>query len=282
MDWDLHALEAQIGALSHDRSLREPRELGRRIDALERLECWMLRADLMADASLAQRAEVLTAELEAINRHVYQTLRNDIRQGDGARVLHEWHATLRRIGDDEGYDALDELIGGVLQLGEPQDEAELEDEMVFYQPTPARHILDFIQRVPLNNRDVVIDLGSGLGHVTMLTAICTQARCVGVELQRSYVETATRSVHALGLRNAQFIAEDVRQARLSDGTVFYLYTPVTGAMLRTVLDRLKCEAQSRAIRVCTLGPCTTVVARESWLRADGEADHKRVALFQSR
>jgi hypothetical protein len=67
-----------------------------------------------------------------------------------------------------GYDYLDELISGVLQLEEPSAEVvQLEREMVSYQPTPARHIFDFIGRAALTERDFLIDLGSGLGHCSV-------------------------------------------------------------------------------------------------------------------
>lgn len=275
------SLRDRIDALTHERSLREPLQLGRRIDALEQLERWLLHDQLRDDAALRQRVEALMVEWEMLNRRLYRSIRHAIQRGHGADVLREWAMRLRRSDDGNGYDALDELIGGVLELGEPDDAGELEAEMVFYQPTPARHILDFIQRVPLGEQDVVVDLGAGLGHVTLLTAICTRARCVGIELQAGHVAMAGRCAAGLGLHNAQFIAEDVRYAHLSDGTVFYLYTPFTGSMLRMVLDRLRREAERRAIRVCTLGPCTAVVANEPWLVIDGECVPERIALFRS-
>lgn len=281
MERELHALQMQLDELACDASLREPDQLGRRIDALECLERWSMHAGPLA-ASLRQRAERLAREWATINRRLYQSIRNDIQLGNGAHALYGWAAALPRSEAGDGYDALDELVSGVLELGEPADTCELDREMVFYQPTPARHILDFIQRVPLGARDVVVDLGSGLGHVTLLTALCTPARCVGIELQAGHVAMAERCAQALGLRNAQFIAEDVRDAQLSDGTVFYLYTPFTGAMLSGVLERLGRVAQMHSIRICTLGPCTAAVANQPWLRIDGDCDPQRIALFHSR
>jgi hypothetical protein len=67
---------------------------------------------------------------------------------------------------------------------------------------------------------------------------------------------------------------------LSSGTVFYLYTPFRGVILRTVLDRLRAEANTRAIRVCTFGPCTPTIAAESWLALD-PTESGYVSVFRS-
>jgi predicted RNA methylase len=153
--------------------------------------------------------------------------------------------------------------------------------MVFYQPTPARHIFDAIGRLSLDHSDVLVDLGSGLGHVPLLAGICSKARCVGIELEAAYVACARQCAKALNLANVSFIQQDVRSADFTDGTVFYLYTPFTGTMLRTVLERLRQEAAKRPIRVCTLGPCTLEVANEVWLRPIGGLYADQVAVFSS-
>jgi len=268
---------ARLDAWLQDRSLRDPRQLGRRIEALDQLESALVHGLLPSSS----RGEALAAELEAINRQLFQALREDIRRGQGAESLRAWAASLRGSDSGESYGPLDTLISGVLDLTEPPDAIELEPGMVFYQPTPARHIFDFIERVSPTQADVVMDLGAGLGHVTLLTAICTDAHCIGIELQPSYVASARQGAQALRIRNAQFFAQDVREADLSSGTVFYLYTPFTGGILRTVLDALRREAGGRVIRVCTLGPCTAVVAEESWLKPVGACHPQRAALFQS-
>lgn len=274
-------LQTLLDDLLQDRSLRDPDQLHRRIDALEQLESWLFNRGDTLTPSLRQRGEALTAELEAINDRLYQTIRDAIRRGNGASILRTWAASLHGDTDQERYGPLDTLIAGVLDLREPGDVAEPDADMVFYQPTPAREIFDFIERASITSQDVVMDLGSGLGHVTLLTAICTGARCIGIELQPAYVASARQCAGELQVRHAGFIEQDVRQADLSEGTVFYLYTPFTGGILREVLDMLKRESEGRAIRLCTLGPCTAIVANESWLKADGACDARRTTLYRS-
>jgi hypothetical protein len=268
---------ARLDAWLQDRSLRDPQQLGRRIEVLDQLESALVHGLLPSSS----RGESLLAELEAINQHVFQILREDIRRGQGAEALRAWAASLRGSDSGDSYGPLDTLISGVLDLSEPPDAIELAPEMVFYQPTPARHIFDFIEQASPAQGDVVMDLGAGLGHVTLLTAICTDARCIGIELQPSYVASARQCGQALQVRNAQFLAQDVREADMSCGSVFYLYTPFTGGILRTVLDALRREATGRVIRLCTLGPCTAVIAEEPWLKPVGTYDPQRTALFQS-
>ena len=243
----------------------------------------------MAQASaLQRRVEAISDNLEVANRKLYEEIRAEIRRGDGAKRLLAWakvydpavHADYQLNG--VGYDYLDALVSGVLQFEEPASEiAELAPEMVFYQPTPARFIFDLIHCSALNEQDVLIDLGSGLGHVPLVASICTGARCIGIEIEGVYADCARRGAQALGLQRVTFIQQDVRSADLSEGTVFYLYTPFKGAVLRSVLDMLKHEASKREIRVCTLGPCTDAVLQESWLKVEGQQIVDQLTLFRS-
>lgn len=281
------ALEKLLGELEQDRGLLAPDQLRRRAEALDRLETGLIHAPDPADthaAALYHRAEAFADELEAVDRALYQSLREDIKQGCGAEALSGWSRELAAEGvRGEGYDYLDTLASGILQLDEPDLHGNaLGAEMVLYQPTPARHIFDFIHRAELGERDVLIDMGAGLGHVSLLSAICTSAHCVGIELEQAYVESASKAAQGLNLRNVRFLHQDARSVDLSSGTVFYLFTPFTGSILRHVLGMLEREAATRAIRVCTLGPCTKVVCAQPWLQADGATRVDRVAIFRSR
>lgn len=289
------ALQDLVAELEQDVSLYEPDQLRQRIEALDRIETCLFHkpraeddAAMAEESALKRRVEVISELMGAANHALYEEIRAEIRRGDGARHLLEWaklydpavHADYQLNG--VGYDYLDALVTGVLKFDEPDSGiAELAPEMVFYQPTPARFIFDLIQCSALNEQDVLIDLGSGLGHVPLVANICTGARCIGIEIEGLYADCARRSAQALALKQVTFIQQDVRLADLSEGTVFYLYTPFKGAVLRTVLDMLKAEASKREIRVCTLGPCTDAVLQESWLKVEGEQIVDQLTLFRS-
>jgi hypothetical protein len=289
------ALENLIEELEQDRSLDELSCLRERIDALDRLDAYHLDEELPSAATESietetyRRARAICAKLEACNFQLYQTIREEIQRGSRPDSLLQYVSKPGRVGDasglasGEGYDYLDELISGVLRFERPDDlRVELAAEMVAYQPTAARHIFDLLRRAALTNRDVLVDLGSGLGHVPSLAAICTGARCVGIELEAAYIDCARRSAQALNLNNVKFIQQDAREADLSSGTMFYLYTPFRGSILRTVLDSLRREAQGREIRLCTYGPCTPTVAEEPWLVSAGTPKVDQIAVFSSR
>lgn len=285
------ALEIALKELEQDRSLHKPDQLRRRIEALDRLEACLFRVPNQGgdtESALHRRAEALTADLEAVNRDLHQSIRRKIQEGAGDGGLYEWATLSSEEGrpldqlNGVGYDYLDVLVSDILQFEDPGEEvASLAPEMVFYQPTPARHIFDLIRRGAFREHDVLIDLGSGLGHVSLLTAICTPARCIGIELEAAYVACAQRCAQSLNVSSATFIQQDVRSADFSAGTVFYLYTPFTGTILRDVLDALKREAANREIRLCTLGPCTPIVSGEPWLTAIDSRDIDQVAIFRS-
>lgn len=284
------ALRSLVEELEQDRTLHDPDRLCRRVEALDRLEIYLLDGHSPAlNAQFYRRAKALSARLEAANGELFQSIRREIQRGAGPDTLLSWvHQSGLAHGEGyeyhgEGYDYLDELIIGVLQFEEPGAAvAPLGAEMVFYQPTPARHIFDLIRRTSLTERDVLIDLGSGLGHVPLLASICTSARSIGIELESAYIDCARESAQGLNLNNVTFLQQDARTADLSAGTVFYLYTPFIGTILRAVLDSLRREAARRQIRICTFGPCTPIIAQEQWLEAMGPLDADRIAVFCSR
>jgi hypothetical protein len=289
------ALQSLISELEQDRSLDEPHRLRQRIEVLDHLDAHLSDGQVSADVpesigpALYQRARVIYAKLESANLKLYQAIRNDIQRGAGSDRLLQWvpksgrSATEVKLARGVGYDYLDELISGVLQFQRPSAEVvPLAAEMVFYQPTPARHVFDLIDRTALTERDLLIDLGSGLGHVPLLVSICTGAQCIGIELEATYVDCARESAQALNLNNVTFLQRDARESDLSGGTVFYLYTPFIGTILRAVLNSLRQQAVGREIRICTFGPCTRIVAEEQWLKVVETLDTDRIAIFRSR
>jgi hypothetical protein len=283
--------ESVLRKLERDGELHEPHRLRERIEALDWLDAHFPDGgfDAGLETETNRRAKTIYDSLEAANCELYQAILGEIQHGARPDTLLRFATDTGQVCGSsglrqaEGYDYLDDLIAGVLQLMEPDAQrAALQSGMVAYQPTPARQLFDWIGRGTLSERDVVMDLGSGLGHVALLTAICTPAQCVGIEVNTSYVDCARRSAEALNLSNAMFLQQDVRDADLSPGTVFYLYTPFTGEMLRTVLDLLQREATRREIRVCTYGPCTPVIAEQQWLKAAGGMEADGIAELCSR
>jgi len=284
------ALDELIRRLEGDAWLLDPQNLRQRSEALDLLDMhWPGLPPV--EVTLDRKAASLRARLEAANSQLYADIRREIRHGCGAEALLPWSrlepGPRGAAPDGFGYDFLDELIAGVFQIDEP-DEGDIQrkPETVFYQPTPARHIFRMVELARITAEDVLVDLGSGLGHVALLTSICTGARTLGVELERPYVDCARRCADRLNLDKVTFLHQDAsgeaRVVEFSKGTVFYLHTPFSGSILQTVLGRLRDAAAGRSIRICTFGPCSEVVGEQDWLQADGELRPDRVALFRSK
>jgi hypothetical protein len=289
---NLEDLTSLLLAIETKASLEEPSGLQERIEVLDQLEAYLLPLSLpeldpgCPDATVYKRARAIQTKLEAANYDVYSSLRRDVRRGRGResllRCLPDSGQLNALLLDHEGYDYLDEVIIGVLQFEEPEaTTVPPTGEMVLYQPTPARHILDLLERIALTKEDVLVDIGSGLGHVSMLASIWTNARSIGIELEPAYVACARKAAESLNLKRVTFIQQDAQAADYRSGTVFYLYTPFTGSMLRTTLDLLRQEAATRTIRICTFGPCASVIAAEAWLNALGAARSDRISIFRS-
>lgn len=276
------ALHALIDALEHDAALHDPGCLRQRLDALDRIE--LLRLTATEPAALGHRITDMQERFGALNSNLYARMRNTVRSGLTPPLLRQCLAEASL--DDSGgigYDWRDELLEGVLQLTPPATpDTPLPADMVAYQPTPARHIFRLLAQARPTTDDVLVDLGSGLGHVPLLTAICTDAGSVGIEREQAYVTCAQAAADALQLPQVRFHCLDARAADFACGTLFYLYTPFAGAVLQSVLDALQREARRRSIRIAVHGPCVAALAAQPWLEADTPAQADRVTLFHPR
>ena len=288
-----HDLHAFLCDLEADSSLFQPEQLRERLIALDDLDAGFGGFDSedstrCTDSRLHQRAKTLRTRLEAANSELYQSVRSDIVRGGQPRALLHWLEDSAGQNESKGpmlgmgFDNRDELVSGVLQLREPSEpDLQRSAEMVHYQPTPVRHILHLITATALAKDDVFVDLGSGLGHVPLLVSMVTGAQSLGIEVQAAYVASARKCAQSLHLSRVRFIAQDAREADLSSGTVFYLYSPFKGSILTDVLSALRMESTRRSIKICSLGPCTRTVANETWLKASALPDTGRITVFDS-
>lgn len=283
-----------LAQLETDSSLFETDQVYGRIAALDRLDATfgVVDHDLLKpepdEAAIYERVASIRARLEDVNSEFYESIRAQIRSGTRLDELFRWmwsscHEESEAMAPGLNYDHLDEVVSGVLQFEEPGTASLHPDpEMVFYQPTPVRHVLDLISSNALSESDVLFDLGAGLGHVPILVSIFTGARCVGIEIDPAFIASAQGCVRRLGLSRVTFIHGDARTADLSNGTVFYLYSPFKGTILSTVLRRLEEESANRPIRICTFGPCTLRVADEPWLEVNVAPVTDRIVTFVRR
>jgi hypothetical protein len=263
-------------ALYQDTNFRD------RVDALDFLEFDVLgrvESLLLANGrrdeliGLKQYAETVKKRLEDVDERLFQRLRDNIASRNYTRAaLRQQLVKYARAGPhegnggDEGYDSLDALVNGLLLMGTaPEETREREPEMVFYQPTPARVVLELVEEANFRPGDVFYDIGSGLGQVSILVHLLSGICAKGVEFEPAYCDYARRCARELNLSRVEFINADAREADYTDGTVFFLYTPFESRILEQVLGRLGDASRTREIRLYTYGPCTLQVTRQRWL-----------------
>jgi hypothetical protein len=299
--FELRAMLADLEALEGDAELLDEGSFARRADAIDRLGFFLegpagagqpSRGSAATAAQLTARAVVLRQRLEDVDKHLFRRLRADLRSG--ACRGPALRATIglytgppdgeqpRRSGEP-GFDSLDDFVHGLL-LGKqaPRATRDLEPDMVPYQPTPARIILELADQAHLAPGDLLVDIGSGLGLVPILMHLLTGAHALGVEVEPAYVDYARDRAADLDLADLRFVCSDARQADYAEGAVFFLYTPFGGRMLDEVLDRLRAASSDRPIRLFTYGPCTPHVARRAWLECVGGGGQEVLRLAEFR
>jgi hypothetical protein len=294
-------LRQRIAAIENDGTLREDTNFSGRAAALDALDFAIIdQIDALFQAqpvdelvALKQRAARLFRRLAAVDERLFRRLRAGIRsgalRGTALAAMIDSYVRLGEANGGEmrapGYDNLDIFVNGLLNIRAlPAERKQREPEMVSYQQTPARIIVELIERANLTRDDVFFDIGSGVGLVPMLVVLLSEARAVGVEFEPAYCSYARKRAADLALAQVTFVNADARDADYSDGTVFFLYTPFTGAILRDVLEKLRAVARQRMLRLFTYGPCTRTVAQQGWLvgAASNDGFNHSLAVFASR
>ena len=321
---DLAQLERDLGALEQVHSLYDDDNLAARFLALKTLdflrEAFQIHANCQLAEARLQRVRVLQTDLERRNQALFQTLRIAIRTGTVTprqlRTLFESNCRYRP-GDKAcqhwGAEAADALAAGLFRsdcppqqwdggdavfdapqapafgkcAGDAVASSRTErgaDEMIHYESTPVSALLELVDRVPLTCADRFVDIGSGLGQVVLLVHLLTGVEALGLEVMPAFVERARCEAAALAIDGVTFRQGDARTANLCAGTVYFLFSPFRGQMLQTALNRLRREATTRRLTICSFGPCTEQIAAERWLtiQEPGMNHEFRLAVFHSR
>jgi len=282
---DLNELTAEAERLSED-------AFARRVALLEAAEdiCEVLRHAGYGSRPALRRAQRLVGELEASNAAYCARLRQGLLRGSltPAELRSELDRltayTPERRALHIEQEPADRLVDGIMRLERFRGSPTIEDrDFVHLEDSPVRVLLDLIDHVSLAASDCFFDLGSGLGRAALLVHWLSGVRARGVEVQPEYHAFADSLAGEFRLERVRFERADVRDADLSEGTVFYLFTPFKGRILDALWAKLQQEARSRAIRVCTYGAISLAAARLGWLHAaDGDSPHEfSLAVWQA-
>ena len=149
--------------------------------------------------------------------------------------------------------------------------------------TPPATMVKLLRRVRATRRDVVVDLGSGVGQAVLAAAlVCREAH--GHELLQEMVQVARRTAKALAIGNARFHAGDLRRARVGDATVLYSYSTCFGPPLMEALGRTAARAKDGARIITVTNPLEhPEIELISWARLPwGIPGHTRTVYFHVR
>jgi len=294
-------IQSYIGEIEKTSALFEEKNFDQRIEVIDFISFHIIDQieELLGKTAhpnelilLKYRAEKVKSELEEIDIRLFQRLQANIRTGgysgkEFKKLINEYvdfNVDDNQQQEEPGYDNLDIFINGLtLFQTVPEPTKNLEPEMVYYQKTPARIVFELAERSHFTKEDVFVDLGSGLGQVTILINLLAGITARGIEFEPAFCDYAGDCAANLSLSNVTFINADARKADYSEGTVFFMFTPFRGEILQEVLEMLRKESLRRKIKIITYGPCTPLVALQNWLNfaTPGGNDLYRLGFFSS-
>lgn len=123
-----------------------------------------------------------------------------------------------------------------------------------YVPTPQIVVDEMLKMANVGAKDFVIDLGSGDGRMILTAARNFKASGLGVDIDRSLVESANRQAKAEGVADrAKFIEQDMFKADIGKATVITLY------VLPDFMEKLRPKL------LAELKPGTRIVAHDYYM-----------------
>jgi hypothetical protein len=150
---------------------------------------------------------------------------------------------------------------GKLPLSEVGFEA---DDRNGYEPSPRLMLRQMLRRAGVQDSDVFIDLGSGMGHAVIEAARNPFRKIVGVELVPEFTEIAQtvvdRNRTKLRCRNIELVTADLVEYEIPDDvTVAFMSNPVRGPLFEAVVSQLlaSIDRNPRRIRLLYFAPRET-------------------------
>lgn len=144
-----------------------------------------------------------------------------------------------------------------------------------YEGVPYLALGRVLHRLDIGPRDVFLDYGAGKGRAMAIAAMFPFARVLGVELMpqlaRVGASNLERARTRLRCRELQLVVGDAQTYEpLRDVTVFHLFNPFVGEVLRRVLGRIRASwvDHPRPITLLFANPVhfEALLAQDPWLR----------------
>lgn len=140
-----------------------------------------------------------------------------------------------------------------------------------YQTVDYLNLRKIRRLLQLGQGDTVYDLGCGKGRILCVLAQAPVNRCVGIEIFPDLCDVARRNADRLRGRRApiEIRCDDVANANLSDGTVYFMFNPFGADTMRAVLGNIQRSLldKPRRVRIIYLNPrVESLIASNAWLQ----------------
>ena len=122
-----------------------------------------------------------------------------------------------------------------------------------WQPTPRRIVVEALRLAGVGPEDTIYDLGCGDGRVLAVAARRFSARCVGFEIDRTYVRKTRNRISSAGISERACVRRQSMLAipDLYNATVVYLYLPQKAVTRVVPLLARWCKRGTRIVTVGT-------------------------------
>jgi SAM-dependent methyltransferase len=146
-----------------------------------------------------------------------------------------------------------------------------------YAPTPYDRIQTLYEMIGLNNDDVVVDLGAGLGRSVFLARHLGVRKATGVDIVPELIDKANISLKHSGMDRVDFICSNATEYVFDNVTVLFMAHSFGDDILRIVTKNL--ERSRKNLRVIYINPiCDYVFEEAGWLECFGRIEQRKQGL----
>jgi hypothetical protein len=134
-----------------------------------------------------------------------------------------------------------------------------DERRIAYIPTPYFDIFRVLKAAGLTNKDVFVDLGSGLGRAVFAASWIGAHQAIGVEIETTLIRKAIGNVRRSRVRpgSVEFCCTPAENYRNRNATCVFMFHPFGEKTLRLVLKNLELDwsmQKEKDLRIIYLNP----------------------------
>lgn len=153
---------------------------------------------------------------------------------------------------------------------------------VNHSPTKYQAFFRIMNSIDIDEHDVFMDYGSGMGRAVIAAATYPLRRAIGVEISEKLTRVALQNLEnaraKLKCKNVEFVTMDAASYVLPDDvTIVFFYNPFRGQVLSAVVDNIRSSLirQPRRMTIIYLNPRNYKARSSGATEADFEQHAER-------